>query len=113
VQGVHSHPQEPKPCVRSGARSAQIRDSTKHRRVRKGERQEGERNFSSRNPSESELSKSLKRKECMGNQSLQRPSSGGITLFISVKEIQESDSSKEQRFETFEHPEDLLTLKIA
>jgi hypothetical protein len=33
--------------------------------------------------------------------------------FISVKEIQESNSTKEQRFETFEHPEDLLTLKIA
>jgi hypothetical protein len=41
-----------------------------------------------------------------------RPNLGGVTLFISVIEIQELDLTKDQRFETFEHLEDLLTLKI-
>jgi hypothetical protein len=60
----------------SGARSAQIRDLTKCRRnfarnrgTREGEREEGKRNFSSKNPCKFELSKSLKCKECGGDRS--------------------------------------------
>jgi len=39
-----------------------------------------------------------------GSQSLHKPSFGGITLSISVKEIRGVDSSKEQRFKTLWTP---------
>jgi len=55
----------------------------------------------------------MKWKKCAGNQSLHKTKPRMKNTFISVKEIQESNLTKEQRFETFEHPEDLLTLKIA
>ena len=61
----------------------------------------------------SDLSKYMKWKKCAGNQSLHKTKPRMKNTFISVKEIQESNLTKEQRFETFEHPEDLLTLKIA
>jgi hypothetical protein len=51
----------------------------------------------------SELSRSLRRKECVGSEVLTRPSSRGTALVISVNEVEDFDSSEEQRFETFEH----------
>jgi hypothetical protein len=59
----------------------------------------------------SELSKSLRRKECTGNRSLYKTKLRGITLQISVSEIQESHFPGGAKVETFGDLENILSLK--